>query len=125
MDPYKNWEFIQIYGSPIVSFGGKYSKLMNENTEIGSLWKGKLLMKIECEDKPENPQTTVKPCENSLIEDSYQIVNNKNTKWILIATVMESYFLPDNDKYKIKISCGDVNIMTDEYVIFLIIKASY
>lgn len=45
VDGFLSW--IDLYGSPVNS-NGKNATLMDHNPELGSTWKGRILMHIEC-----------------------------------------------------------------------------
>lgn len=89
---------------------------MNENPEIGSLWKGKILLKIEYDAESSHPKTIVSPSENQLVQDSYNYVKNQKRPWVIDVSIFEAYFLPDNKKYKIKVCCENNVIQTAEIV---------
>lgn len=39
-----------VYGSPLNQSNSQYKRDMNENPELASNWKGRILMQIECEE---------------------------------------------------------------------------
>ncbi len=116
MKRYFVWQFLHIYGAPLVRFGGKYKDLMNQNSEIGSLWKGKILMKIECEDSPSSPETKIKPIQPSLLLAGNSFAEKNKTQWNFEVTVYEGFFLPKNNKYYIKVSCDSSYCLSRECV---------
>ena len=76
----KNGRFFwkNIYGAPLDT-SGKTATSMNENPEIGSLWKGRILMQVIAEktDKPvrriqDIPQEDVEMAKNFLVPRKYQ-----------------------------------------------------
>ena len=101
-DKYKKWQFVHIYGAPLET-KGKYTKKMNKNPEIGSLWKGKIYIKIEHDDNPNNPKTKVMKMEKSVEEDGNLHIE-KSVFWTINTVLHEAYFLPENEEYKILIN---------------------
>ena len=59
-----------IYGCP-TDVGGSVSEQMNENPEIASLWKGRILMQV-CAEKTEKPVLRVQNIPNEEVEKAAQ-----------------------------------------------------
>ena len=103
---YNNWQFIHIYGSPLNTIG-KYTKKMNKYPEIGSMWKGKIFMKIEFEDDPHVTITEVRTMDPNIEKEGYLNIE-KSVFWTINFVLHEAFFLPSDDCYKIKV-CAENN----------------
>lgn len=96
---YKDWRFVHIYGAPITESRGISAK-MNENPEIGSLWKGKIFMKVEYDDNHPKPKTMVSPMDQEFIKQAYKRLE-ESYFWTLEAVIYDAYFLPKDGLYTI------------------------
>lgn len=113
---YKKWQFVHIYGSPLNTVG-KFTKKMNIYPEIGSMWKGKIFMKMDYEDDPPAPKTEVRKMEKSIESEGYTSIE-KSVFWTVNIILHEAYFLPGNDNYKIMIYVEHRFASSIELVIF-------
>ena len=86
---YKRPRYIHIYGAP-VSTTGKFTDYMNANSEVGSLWKGRVLMSLTAEDT-ENPIMGVEKLE--VPEILAKGLSGKNT-FELEIELIDALFLP-------------------------------
>ena len=105
---YENIMCVNIYGSLKAVDNSKGGKLMNENSELGSRWKGRVYLKINYKDidYPIAGVQTIK--DNNLINS----VNNIARKylWSLYIKLYSAEFLPtENGSYNIKISIQENN----------------
>jgi hypothetical protein len=86
-------------------------KEMNENPELASNWKGRVLMSIECAE-------TEKPlCKRCQIDDEYIMEAKAYTlkkKYQMIAEVGQGVALPYEDKFWVKILVGGHEFKTDK-----------
>jgi len=57
---------MNIYGSN-VNGTTSYAELMNSQSELGSWWKGRVLMKVECKET-ENPSLCIENIKNKTVE---------------------------------------------------------
>ena len=106
---YKDFTFFDIYGSP-ENKDSKIHNLMNKNSEIGSKWNGRILLKIDCFDV-DSPQSQVRKIEDENIINSAKNLARKNL-WSVYVKLYSAYYLPnDNDSYSIGISIQDNNIL--------------
>ena len=106
---YKDFTFFDIYGSP-ENKDSKIHNLMNKNSEIGSKWNGRILLKIDCFDV-DSPQSQVRKIEDENIINSAKNLARKNL-WSVYVKLYSAYYLPnDNDSYSIGISMQDNNIV--------------
>ena len=107
---YWNYQYINIYGSPLNKKGGIYDQ-MNYNAEIGSRWNGRILMRCDIKDV-DSPIARVRNIEDnqllSQIDQFYPQVN-----WVACIRVLSAYYLPQKDRdYEIKISIQDKSVST-------------
>ena len=99
---YSNFRFINIYGAPL-KVSGEMTDSMNENSEIGSLWKGKILINANHK-KTENPKTKL----SEILKNSPVLVEvgklREKTLWNFEFYVESAMFLPwDKEDYMVKI----------------------
>ena len=97
---YTQFRYVNIYGAPL-GVSGKFTDKMNQNSEIGSLWKGKLMLKFDYEDS-EFPKTSTTP----LKKDDPVLISagelRENVFWNFEITLVEGLFLPKTDgKYMV------------------------
>ena len=98
---YENLTLLDIYGSLKAADNSKGGKLMNENPELGSRWKGRVYLKINYKDA-EYPVAGVQKITDM---DLIQTVNNTARKhlWSLYIKLYSAYYLPTEDgSYGIK-----------------------
>ncbi len=97
---YDNFRWLPIYGAPDKS--GVYTEKMNSNPEIGSLWKGRILLKVD-NFKTDNPKKTSRPITDESILSQVGALGKKN-KWNFEFFLYETNFLPkENSEYSIHI----------------------
>ena len=73
---YTNFRFFNIYGSPLNKKGTYFDK-MNQNAEIGSRWKGRVLMKIEF-NSVDSPSAKKRKITDELMLKQAKEVSRKN-----------------------------------------------
>ena len=103
---YNNYQYINIYGSPLNKKGGIYDQ-MNYNAEIGSRWNGRILMKCEVKDV-DSPVANVRDIDkqSNVLKEAYQLAPQCN--WVLLVRVLSAYYLPELDRdYEIKFCYQD------------------
>ena len=100
---YENLTCIDIYGTLKAADNSKAGKVMNQNPEIGSRWKGRVYLKINYKDC-EYPVTGVhKITDNDLINAVDKA--SRQYLWSLNAKLYSASFLPtENGTYGIKIA---------------------
>ena len=109
---YENYLYIDIYGSP-KNKKDKFSDLMNTNSEIGSAWNGRILLKITHE-STDIPLTSTS---DLLDANELQIANsiNKNVLWTVHIKLYCAYYLPkEYQKYSIKILMQHHSVLFDQ-----------
>ena len=92
---YNNLQYFNIYGSPINKHGKIYD-MMNYNAEIGSKWKGRVLMKFEVKnvDAP-----VVKVSDMDDIEYIKEVYNKgRPNQWSVHFKIYETLYLPEQYK---------------------------
>ena len=107
---YYNYQFINIYGSPLNKKGGIYDQ-MNYNAEIGSRWNGRILMRCDVKDV-DSPIARVSDIKDKSLTDE---VNKyvPQVSWVLLIRVASANFLPElNRDYEIKICYQDKSVST-------------
>lgn len=117
LNRYDKWQYIHIYGAPL-NFSGNFFNLMNENAEIGSLWKGKILMKLECDESPSIPKCMVSPMDSLVAQSAGTFIKNNRINWTLYVTLFGAYFIPENKKYKIKVFYENSQVQLKEFVFY-------
>lgn len=104
---HKNFKYKQIYGAP-VGRSGVMSDKMNANSEIGSLWKGRILLKIDHEktDNPKSKCINLPKDKEFLLKDAGKLA--RPNQWIFNINLFEALFLPkEGGQYTIKIAIED------------------
>lgn len=117
----KNGRFFwkNVYGAPL-NKTNKAAKAMNENPELGSLWKGRILMQVFAV-KTEKPVYKVQQIKEPDCEYSRQFLVNRTFRFMV--QVNAALALPKDDTaYKIAVRIGDKTIETDDAVHY---KGSY
>ena len=99
-DKYKELTYVNIYGSPLNKKGKMFDQ-MNYNAEIGSKWKGRILIKITTE-SVESPVARVRPIDD---KDYLKEVYNKGRSnlWTVHFKLYSTYFLPDSKNYGVRL----------------------
>ena len=101
---YKDFRYINIYGSPLNKKGGIYDQ-MNYNAEIGSRWNGRILMKCEVSDV-DSPIARVREMEKEKLLELKELQYKFN--WIIKARIISAFFLPELDReYAVEICIQD------------------
>jgi hypothetical protein len=103
---YKNLNYIHIYGAP-VDRCGPMSKKMNANSEIGSLWKGRVLLKIDHESTDNPKKKCIKiAAKDPLLKEVGKL--GRTFQWIFNINIFDAFVLPkEDDLYTIKIAVQD------------------
>mmetsp|Transcript_30294 Transcript_30294/g.46320 ORF Transcript_30294/g.46320 Transcript_30294/m.46320 type:complete len:131 (+) Transcript_30294:880-1272(+) len=92
-----------VYGSPLNQSNSQAKRDMNENPELASNWKGRILMQIACEET-EKPIAKVEPIEDELVMEAKAFMRDK--EYEVIAEVGQAVALPKKKKYSVKIVIG-------------------
>lgn len=98
-----------IYGSPLNLSNSDAKRDMNENPELASNWKGRILMQIECSET-EKPVAKVCKIDQEIVDDANAYKTNR--KYQMIAEVGQAVALPYNDKFSVKILVGGQEFLT-------------
>ena len=108
-----NGKFVwkNVYGSPLNQSNSQAKKDMNENPEIASNWKGRILMQVVCEET-EKPIAKVEKISDDLISEAKAFTMKK--KYEIIAEVGQAVALPKNKKYTVKLVIGGHVLQTPE-----------
>ena len=100
---YENLTCVNLYGTLKAADNSKGGKMMNENPEMGSRWKGRVYLRIDYKDV-EYPITGVQKIKDM---DLINAVNNLGRKylWSLYVKLYSASFLPtENGSYDIKMA---------------------
>lgn len=100
--------YISVYGGPTQT-SGKFTDLMNDNSEIGSLWKGRILLSLKAEitDQPKMGKDPI------TISASFMNNLKKKNLWILEFELMDALFLPvESGKVCFAFAYEDIMITT-------------
>jgi hypothetical protein len=98
------YDWKQIYGAPM-DISGKITDKMNENPEIASFWKGRILMRCSCE-KTEKPKLKVKQLDEAEIKEARKNLENR----IFSARVFVNQLMntpKENEKYIVEVRIAD------------------
>ena len=103
IEPQFAWK--NIYGSPMNQKDTIYKEEMNENPELASNWKGRVLMQVTCE---ETDKPVVKVCkiDDETVQKSKICMRNRTYE--IIAEIGQAIALPENKEYTIKLIIGGI-----------------
>ena len=65
-----------VYGSPMGQSDSREKRAMNENPEIASNWKGRVLIQITCE-KTEKPVAKVETVDDEILAEAQNFLNKR------------------------------------------------
>jgi len=108
-----------IYGSPLGIFQGPLKSAMNNNPDLASTWKGRILMNIEMIHPNEMKNMPIEKSINK-IDASFRSVQAvkeamEMKRFQIIAEVGQGIYLPEKStKYTVRIQIGDFFIDTDK-----------
>jgi hypothetical protein len=87
---------------------------MNENPELASTWKGRILMQVTCEKcgESDSPLAKVQKIQNDIVMQSR--IFTKPREYAFIAEIGQGIALPDKKKYTIQMTIGGETFTTDE-----------
>lgn len=109
------FEWKNIYGSPLEGamdiFNSQVKDEMNDNPEVASFWKGRVLIQVTCEET-ENPELKVEKIDKEVVEDARAFLRMKS--YDFIAEIGQAVALPTDNKYKIKMMIGGKSFVTNE-----------
>lgn len=95
-----------LYGSPH-GYSGSICSAMDENPELGSSWKGKILMHVECENA-DHPERRIQALDEQVKLDATNLGFFAEKEYDFVAEVGMGISLPPNDtNYTVKIKIGD------------------
>lgn len=113
---YKNITWFDIYGSQSDNTN-LFGDLMNSDSKIGSFWKGRIQLAIECFEMEKPLYHCEKIEENTL---SLMNKNNISTEFFILAEAFYAFSLPkENANYSIQIRWANQELNFPEKVIFL------
>jgi hypothetical protein len=106
---YNEFRYIHLYGAPM-NVNNTFSKKMDENPEVGSLWRGRILVRMEAE-KTDSPINSLKAL-NRTVEKEKIIIKQSNEvrmdfHWKLDFYLYDLFYLPSNAKYGLNICIGE------------------
>ena len=101
-----------IYGSPL-GVTGETTNMMNSNPEIGSNWKGRILMQVTAE-KTEKPLCAVKQLSKEEVEAASVLYQTH--EFDIIAEIGQGISLPTSEKYNVMIKIADLELKTEKPV---------
>ena len=105
---YENLTCINIYGTLKAADNSKAGKMMNENPEFGSRWKGRVYLKINYNDCEYPVAGVHKITDQELIANVEKL--GRKFLWSAYVKLYSASFLPtDNGTYDIKMSCQERN----------------
>lgn len=101
-------------------FGGVFAKnehanMMNDNPEIASAWKGRILMHIEAQES-KHPERKVDKIDPSIKEKAINKKLFKERIYDIVTEIGMGVSLPSNNKqYKIRVKIGDAYDVTSAF----------
>lgn len=98
-----------IYGSPL-GVGGENTRLMNENPDLASTWKGRILMKVTAE-KTEKPEIKKQSVEQEDIDGAFPF--KEPHEYEIMVEFGMGIALPSSSKYTLKITLADYEIVSN------------
>ena len=96
-----------LYGSPMNQKNSAEKRAMNENPNVASHWKGRVLCQILAEET-DKPLAKVAQIEDEVINQAQEFSRKK--KYSVIAEVGQAVALPTSNKYDIRILVGGQEI---------------
>lgn len=101
-----------LYGAP-TGYSGKVCDLMNEQPEMGSAWKGRILMQIEAEDS-KHPVRKETVLDETIKQQAIALGLFEQYEYEVIGEIGMGVSLPSNSsKYRVMIKIGDFELLTD------------
>ncbi|MCQ2816272.1 MAG: hypothetical protein MJ252_03300 [archaeon] len=101
---YEKCGYLDIYGS-YVNEHTDPADMMNTNAEIGSRWKGRVLVKITTKTVDKPIVGTAPIVDKALLDEAAK--TGRANPWKLVFGIYDAFFLPDKDKMAIRISWAD------------------
>ena len=103
---------MNIYGAQLGD-KTKYSKVMNNQPSLGTFWKGRVLLGMQCYQK-DNPKKDIDGVDDEIMKG---LRFSDPTPWKIQAEVYFGVSFPENDnKYSIQIRWADQEIQFDNAV---------
>jgi hypothetical protein len=84
---------------------------MNENPELASNWKGRILLSVWCEET-EKPIAKVTKIDEEILKESRKFMKDKT--YDIIAEIGQAVGLPKPKKYQVKLIVGGCEFTTAE-----------
>lgn len=103
--------WVNIYGSPMGQADTAAKREMNENPEIASNWKGRVLLQVTCH-KTDKPVAKVCSIDPELVKEAQERLIPQD--YTILAEVGQGICLPEKRKYKVKLIVGGKQFCTDE-----------
>ena len=103
------FRWINVYGSPMGQSESAAKRQMNENPEVASFWKGRVLIQVDCE-KTEKPVAKVEDIDDEYIMKAQDYLAMKHYR--IVAEVGQCVALPEPKKYTVKLIGGGVSLQT-------------
>lgn len=100
-----------LYGAPL-DYSGSIANAMNDNPELASAWKGRILMHVECH-AADHPERIVRPLDEGIKNAIMELKLLEEREYDIIAEVGMGICLPEySSEYKIMIKIGDFEMTT-------------
>lgn len=98
-EKFKNFRSIDLYGSTTIG-NSAINKIMDSNAEIGSRWRGRIYLKIDCFDS-DSPTSGIRPIEDDQILSEIAKIN-RNHQWTVKIKLIDGFYFPkDNEKFSV------------------------
>lgn len=108
---HNGFRWMHVYGSPMNLSESTAKRAMNENPEVASHWKGRVLVQIECE-KTEKPVAKVEDIDDEAVVEARDFTAERPYK--IVAEIGQGVALPEHKKYTVKLLLGGVTIQTKD-----------
>ena len=89
-------------------------KDMNENPELASTWKGRILMQVTCEKcgESDSPLAKVTKIDNQIVSEAK--IYTKPKEYAFIAEIGQGVALPEKKKYTVQLTIGGETFETND-----------
>lgn len=109
-EPGAKFKWLNLFGAPL-DCSGDNTKRMNNNPELASTWKGRLLVQFYSEDT-KHPEMKIQPITPELKQSAASWV--QQNEFEIAAEIGAGICLPDSNKYRIKIVINDFTLETSK-----------
>ena len=103
---FKQFYWMNIYGSN-VNGSTNYADIMNNQSELGSWWKGRVFLKVDC-NECDNPELGRSPMSNNVVQ--YFVRNPIKIEYQINIELLFGMNFPYNARHSVKVRWGEAEI---------------